>query len=147
MSTLFWQCFGTGMKWISIVVLTIFTLVLLGNWWTDLSFPYFLFDWDADDRKCIFWTSVALTVLCTLFSWVQADGIKEKQAHNKLMDSLTPEQRTEYYDTMIAYYRNRSKVPARRATSTRKSPDVVDIALGVATGAVIGEVINDFLED
>lgn len=148
MNKLFWQCFRTGMKWISIVVLSIFTLILLGNWWTDLSFPYFLFNWDADARKCIFWTGSALIGLCGLFSWVQADSQMDKIKHKEMLSSLTPEQRTEYYDTMIAYYRNQAKVNTRtRTTKTRKSPDVIDIALGVASGAVIGEVINDFLED
>lgn len=147
MNKLFWQCFRAGMKWISITVLTIFTLVLLGNWWTDLSFPYFLFEWDADIRQGIFWTGVALTGLCALVSWLEGNSKMEQQKHNQLIESLTPEQRDEYYDAMIKYYRGHAPTHRRRTTKPRKSPDMVDIALGVASGAVIGEVINDWLDN
>lgn len=147
MNRLFWKYFGKYTFWTAVVCLFILTLVVLGNWFADLSFPYYIFQWDAEDRMGIFWTGVSLSGLCAMFGYMKADAELDSQKFKEKMDKLTPDEQAEYRRIMVDYYRGQGVPTNPPRSRPRKGLGVVDIAVGVASGAVIGEVINDWLED
>lgn len=144
MNKLFWKYFGKFTFWTTTVCLTLLTLTVLGTWFTDLSFPYYIFQWDSEDRASIFWTTICLVGLCAMFGYMQADNESSRQEHKNKFDSLTTEEQEEYLEWLEEYNRTRSSAPA--PIKTKRGLDVIDIAVGVASGAVIGEVINDWLD-
>ena len=146
MNKLFWKYFGTYTLWTATSCLTLLTLVVLGKWFTDLSFPYYIFRWDAEDRAGIFWTGVSLLGFCAMFGYMKADIELDNQKEREKMSKLTPEEQSEYRRIMIDYYRGQGVPTNPPRSKPRKGLDVVDIAVGVASGAIIGEVINDWLE-
>ena len=141
MNKLFWKYFGTYTLWTGAACLTIFTLVVLGNWFTDLAFPYYIFQWDAEDRSGIFWTTTGLVILCALFGWGSSENKLREDENDKYISKLTPEQMEAHYLLMAELSRKLSHTPKKS-----KGLDAVDIAVGVASGVVIGEVINDLLD-
>ena len=145
MNKLFWKYFGTYTLRTGAVCLIILTLVVLGNWFTDLSFPYYMFQWDAEDRSNIFITTTMLVGLCAMFGWISAENNLREDKHNTFLSKLTPKQ-LEAHEKLMYDLQAGMRTQYQPTPKKSKGLDAADIAVGVASGVVIGEVINDLLE-
>lgn len=118
----------------------VYLLGVMCAWWVNWEFPWAAFDITDRGLRGVLLSVMGLNVL---FCVVAAVDNKRGLEIDQQLNSYTPEQKAEYirlYNEVI------SKQHIRAPKTRSKSPSILDIGLGVASGVVLGEIINDLID-
>ena len=118
----------------------VYILGVMCAWWVNWEFPWAAFD---ITNPCLRLVLLVVSGFIILISAIAAKEGKDDHESSVRWNSYTKEQRAEYLKYVNEYLKRKT----RWSSKTRsKSPSILDNGLGVASGVVLGEIVNDLID-
>ena len=121
-------------------LIAVYILGVMCTWWVNWEFPWAAFDITDRGLRGVLLSILGLNILfCAVAAFINKTNLEIEQRIN----SYTAEEKAEYirlYNEMVA------KQHIRAPKTRSKSPSILDIGLGVASGVVLGEIVNDLID-